>query len=109
MPFVRAIFSIIVALSVALLPAPVAFAHVHAATGVSVHALDCCDSSKQCEKQTRECGSPAGCALKCFTLHGAVPGAIAVAQWPVADKAQVAADQDFAAPTNSPPLPPPRS
>jgi len=108
MRFGRTIFALLVALSVALLPIPGAFAHTVSGQPLGLQAADCCSPTQPCEKQAGDCGSLAGCTLKCFNLSGAVgPNASAYLK-PAATKMAVVADQSVRAPAAAPPLPPPR-
>ena len=68
----RPILIALIALAVALLPVAggMAVATPHAA--FTAPQADCCPNGKPCEKKTNGCGSVSGCALKCFSLTGAI-------------------------------------
>jgi hypothetical protein len=106
MPGARTILALLLALSVALLPIPAAVAHVQATSMASMHDGHCCDAAKTCEKN--DCGSIAGCALKCFGFYGSVPMAAGLPTFLIAANAGIAADLGLPGTVNSPPLPPPR-
>jgi hypothetical protein len=106
----RAILVALVAMSVALLPVPggMTAAQLPAATMTAVQP-DCCAHGKPCEqKGTKDCGSLAGCALKCFSLSVAAVGPTAMTSPAevVAKFAFIA--QAFPSASDNPPLPPPR-
>lgn len=103
----RVILTALLAFSVVLLPFPGAFAHGPSGSP-SLHAADCCNPGTPCEKEAPACPSPASCALKCFSLSGAIlPGAdigVATAE----AKGPIASDIALHAQPIAPPLPPPR-
>jgi len=71
--------------------------------------LDCCPHTKACEKKTADdCGSNAGCALKCFNFSGiTVSSVVAKLNWETKVNAALASLILRSNPT-APPLPPPR-
>jgi len=69
---------------------------------------DCCPNGKPCEKKTDGCGSVAGCALKCFSLIGAVAAPFAAVLRPSALEKPALMTQAFRSPAENPLLPPPR-
>jgi hypothetical protein len=105
----RPILIALIALAVALLPVAggMAFAMPHDASFGAPQA-DCCPNGKSCEKKTDDCGSVAGCALKCFNLTGAVVAPFSAALTPSALEKPSLALQGFRSPAENPPLPPPR-
>jgi hypothetical protein len=108
MSTLRTILVALVAMSVALLP--VAGGMVVAKSPVLTAAQsDCCAQGQPCQqKGTKDCGSLAGCALKCFSLSVAVvgPPAATMAASALAKFARIA--QTFPSASDNPPLPPPR-
>ena len=106
----RAILVALIALSVAMLPVAgnVARAMSPEAAFNTVHA-DCCPHGKPCDKRTtNDCGSMAGCALKCFSFFGAMVSGVNVGHGAAADLAPVLASLGFRSNPMAPPLPPPR-
>ena len=110
----RAFFALFMALSVALLPVPAAFAHAvspggahHAMDAADAAGMECCHGNAPCDKsEGNGCGSLA-CQAKCLSVTGIVaPSVIAFLPMPVADFA--IADQSVHAGATTPPLPPPR-
>jgi hypothetical protein len=62
---VRAIFVVLTALSLALLPVAGVAAPFHSADSISAHA-DCCPMAQGCGKQSKNhCSEDAACAFKC--------------------------------------------
>jgi len=69
---VRAIFVVLTALSLALLPVAGVAAPVTSADSISAHA-DCCPMDEDCGKQSKShCNEDAACAFKCAGLS-AIP------------------------------------
>jgi len=110
MSIFRAILVSFVALAVAMLPVAGGFVHANAATGVSLSAApaDCCPEGKPCEKAMHDCGAMAGCMLKCSGVSGAVSAPFAMALTVSANERPPFALQRLLAPSQNPPLPPPR-
>ena len=75
----RAILVALITFSVAALPVAgsAALALSHDAK-LTAPMSDCCPHGKPCPKTTDDCGSMAGCALKCFNFSGAVVSGITV-------------------------------
>jgi hypothetical protein len=105
----RTILIALIALAVALLPmaAGMAVAMPQDASFTAAPA-DCCPNGKPCEKKTDDCGSVAGCAIKCFNLTGAVVVPFAAALTPSDLEKPSLALQGFRSMAENPPLPPPR-
>src|SRR6188474_2701110 len=109
MTLVRTIFVALVALSVAALPvaggmARAAISHEMTLVGQG----DCCHDGKPCEKKTDDCGSMAGCALKCFNYSAAVTAPDAVQLTFSALEKSAFIVRGVPSPSDNPPLPPPR-
>ena len=70
----RTILVSLVAMAVAMLPLAGGFAHANGAPGMSVTngPVDCCPEGQPCEKTLHDCGSLAGCQLKCSGLSSAI-------------------------------------
>jgi hypothetical protein len=106
----RAILVAVVALAVAVLPVEGGMVRAEAA-GMSATAMpsDCCPHTKPCEKKTADdCGSTAGCALKCFNFSGiSVSGVVAKLNAVATVHPALAGVSSRSNPT-APPLPPPR-
>ena len=107
---VRAIFVALIALSVAALPVASGMARAamtHQMTLVT-GLIDCCHEGKPCQKKTDDCGSMAGCALKCFNYSAAVTAPHAVQlTFSSLEKAAFIVP-GIPSPSDNPPLPPPR-
>jgi hypothetical protein len=105
----RVILVALVAFSVAVLPLAggMAFAMPHHAA-LAAQQADCCPHGKPCEKKTNDCGSMAGCALKCFNFSGAMVSGAVVRPALAADVEPVLASLSFHSNSTAPPLPPPR-
>jgi len=105
----RPLLIALIALAVALLPMAggMALAMPHDAS-LTGHA-DCCPHGKPCEKKTDDCGSMAGCALKCFSFSGAMVSDAVVKPSPTADIAPVLDSLSFQSNRTAPLLPPPRA
>ena len=69
---------------------------------------DCCPEGQPCEKTMHDCGSLAGCLLKCSGLSGAIVAPFAMALTVSATERPPFALQRLLAPSQNPPLPPPR-
>ena len=110
MTLARTILVALVALSVAILPVASGMARAAMTHDASVAAGDgdCCHDGEPCEKKTNDCGSEAGCALKCFNFSGALtaPFAIALAASSLEQAALIV--PGVPSPSDNPPLPPPR-
>lgn len=106
----RAILVAVVAFAVAALPIEGGMVRAEAA-GVSATAMpaDCCPHAKSCEKRAADdCGSTAGCALKCFNFSGiTVSGVVAKLNTEATVNPGLARLSPRSNPT-APPLPPPR-
>ncbi len=102
----RAIIAIVVALSVALLPATAGFAAAAPSAGAAM--TDCChDHGMPCNKTMDDCQAMATCALHCFNYtasnfsnFGLVPA--------VAKSKPLFASEFFRSHTATPPFHPPR-
>ena len=110
MSIFRTILVSFVVLAVAMLPLAGGLGLANAATGVSLGAAsaDCCPDGKPCEKTMHDCGSMAGCMLKCSGLSGAVVAPFAMALTVSATERPPFALQRVLAPSENPALPPPR-
>jgi hypothetical protein len=108
----RTILAVLIALSVAILPAAAAAAvssQSLAAAGMSMtDDMDCCPhKTNPCEKAMDDCGAMATCALKCFSFAGTLSSALL---FPLA-RAKMAvffACNSFSPQSGSPPFRPPR-
>jgi hypothetical protein len=109
MRLTRAIVVALVALSVAMLPVTggVAFATPHD-TSLTASHTDCCPHGKPCEQKADDCGSVAGCLLKCCGVLASLPAPIKVALPALASEKPTHAPRSFRSPFEYPPLPPPR-
>jgi hypothetical protein len=108
----RTILALLVALSVAMLPAA-------AGAGVSVKSPaqadmsamedmhDCCPKANPCDKAMDDCGTMATCALKCFSFAGT---SLSIIAFPSISAAMTAAffSNPFSSQMGSPPFRPPR-
>jgi len=106
----RTIIVVLVAMSLAMLPVAGGMV-VAESPGVAWTALqpDCCTHGKPCEqKGTKDCGSLAGCALKCFSFSVALAGPAAVTPPALALAKFALIAQNFPSASDNPPLPPPR-
>ncbi|MCJ7528394.1 MAG: hypothetical protein MUO37_09870 [Methyloceanibacter sp.] len=110
MSIFRTILVSFVALAVAMLPLAGGFGLANAATGVSLGAApaDCCPEGQPCEKPMHDCGSLAGCMLKCAGVSGAVMAPFTMALTVSATERPPFALQRLLAPSQNPALPPPR-
>ena len=110
MSIFRTILVSFVVLAVAMLPLAGGFVHANAATGMSLGAgpADCCPEGQPCEKPMHDCGSVAGCMLKCAGVSGAVVAAFAMTLTVSATERPPFALQRVLAPAQNPALPPPR-
>lgn len=105
----RTILVALVAFSVAVLP--VAGGMARAMTpdaSLTSPQADCCPHGKPCDKRTDDCGSMAGCALKCFNFFGAMVSDIIVRPTLAAEIEPVLASLTVLRNPTAPPLPPPR-
>jgi hypothetical protein len=106
----RTIIVVLVAMSVAMLPVAGGMV-VAESPGVALTAAqsDCCEPGQPCQqKGTKDCGSLASCALKCFSFSVALAGPAAVTP-PVPALAKFALiAQKLPSASDNPPLPPPR-
>ncbi len=108
----RTILALLIALSVAMLPAVAGVAGaVKSAETASMSAMDdmdCCPhKSNPCDKAMGDCGSMATCALKCFSFSATVPSDIVFPSL-VASLGPSFGAQPFHSQTGSPPFRPPR-
>ena len=111
MSFVRAIFVAVVALSVAALPVASGMARAAMTHDASLAApqTECCPQHEPCEKKTNDCGSVAGCALKCFNYSGTVTAPSVVALTASALEISALIVPGVPSRWDNPPLPPPRA
>jgi hypothetical protein len=109
MRLTRPILVALVALSVAMLPVTGggALATPHD-TSLTASHTDCCPHGKPCEQKTDDCGSVAGCVLKCCGVLASLPAPIKVALPGFASEKPAHALRNFRSPFEYPPLPPPR-
>jgi hypothetical protein len=110
MSIFRTILVSLVAVAVAMHPLAGGVAHANVAPGMSLTSgtLDCCPEGQPCEKTMHACGSLAGCLLKCSGLSGAIVAPIAIALTVSATEQPPFALHHLRAPSENPPLPPPR-
>ena len=114
MTFIRTIFVAVVALSVAALPIGSGMARAAMSVAMSQDMSqaagegECCPHDKPCEKKTNDCGSMAGCALKCFSYSGFVTASLAVVIMSSALERTALIVPGLPSPSDNPPLPPPR-
>ena len=110
MLMVRALFAVIISASVAFLPIAAGMTQAAASEALAVAAhTDCCPEGKPCDKQTPgDCGGSAGCVLKCFNFSAALVAPFG--NIPAAEASEKSAFlvESIKAPTENPPLPPPR-
>ena len=112
MALVRTIFVVVVALSVAALPVAGGMARAAMSHGMTLAAgagdSDCCHEGQPCKKKTDDCGSMAGCALKCFNYSAALtaPHAVQLIFSSLEKSAFIV--PGVPSPSDHPPLPPPR-
>jgi hypothetical protein len=106
----RTILVALVAFSVAMLPVAGAMARgVSPATSLTTAEDDCCPHGKPCEKKTSDdCGSVAGCALKCFNFFGTMVSGVTVRPTLPAEIEPWLASLGVLRNSTAPPLPPPR-
>jgi uncharacterized protein involved in copper resistance len=114
----RTIFTALVALSVATLPAAIGFA-AGATTAMEISAspaMPDCDHHHhhnapggKTQKSMDDCASMAGCALKCFNFTGTILAGIAYSSSASAALKPVHASNIFASQMGSPPFRPPRA
>ena len=113
----RTIFTALVALSVATLPAAIGFA-AGATTVMEISAptaMPDCDHHHhnapggKTQKSMDDCASMAGCALKCFNFTGTILAGIAYSLSASAALKPVHASNIFASQMGSPPFRPPRA
>ena len=110
MSTIRAIFAVLITLSVAMLPVAGGVVAAHQ-SGASLTAPqpDCCARGMPCEKKgTNGCGSLAGCVLKCSSFSTAVMEPAAVTPPASAMEKLALITQSFPFASYNPPLPPPR-
>jgi len=109
MTSVRAIVVGLIALSLAVLPLAGGMAQAMSDDAVmtATHG-DCCHDGKPCEKGMDDCGSSAGCVFQCFQLAGSGTTPFAVVRTASTLKQAPLVPLDLRAPTENPPLPPPR-
>jgi hypothetical protein len=110
MSIFRTILVSFVVLAVAMLPLAGGFVHANAATDVALSAApaDCCPEGQPCEKTMHDCGSMAGCMLKCAGVSGVVLAPFAMALTVSATERPPFVLQRVLAPSQNPALPPPR-
>jgi hypothetical protein len=110
MNLVRTILVAFIALSVAMLPvaggmARAAMSHDMSSAAGQEH---CCPHGQPCEKRADDCGSMAGCALKCFNFSGTVTALYVIALTASALEQYALIVPGVPTPSDNPPLPPPR-
>jgi hypothetical protein len=100
----------LVAMAVAMLPLAGGFGHADGVPHMSSTGdpVNCCPDSQPCEKTMPDCGSLAGCLMKCSGLSGAVVAPFAIALTVSTTERPSFAVQRLLAPAENPPLPPPR-
>jgi hypothetical protein len=104
----RNILVTLVAVSVAILPLAGAMVRAEPARmSMAGMTSDCCPHSKPCDKKN-DCGSVAGCSLKCSNFSGLMVSAAVAPLNLAADLAPVFARLSFHSNPFAPPLPPPR-
>jgi hypothetical protein len=109
MGLLRALLVFFLAVAVATLPLAGGFARANAANDVSLSApADCCGNGDNCGKAMHDCGSMAGCVLKCSVVPGALPAPFALAAVARGVTQALPAYQRVLAASENPPLPPPR-
>ncbi len=108
MDTVRALLVGLVALSVALLPLGGIASAMSPDTVLTATQTDCCHDGKPCEKGMDDCGTSAGCVLKCFQLSASITQPVAVPLTASALKRPALVRETFGTPPENPPLPPPR-
>jgi hypothetical protein len=110
----RAILVALIALSVAMLPVAGGTAIAKSAAQSTAQSMvaaqaDCCAHGKPCQNQGKnDCGSVAGCALKCFSLSAAIVAPSAMKLTVSAVEKLGLVTPAFRSPSENPPLPPPR-
>jgi hypothetical protein len=113
----RTIVAVLIALSVATLPAAIGFAS-GATTAMEISAspaMPDCDHHHhnapggKTQKSMDDCASMAGCALKCFNFTGTILAGIAYSSSASAALKPVHASNIFASQMGSPPFRPPRA
>jgi hypothetical protein len=113
----RTIVAVLVALSVATLPAAIGFA-AGATTAMEISAspaMPDCDHHHhnapggKTQKSMDDCASMAGCALKCFNFTGTILAGIAYSSSAGAALKPVHASSIFVLQMGSPPFRPPRA
>jgi len=106
----RTLIVVLIAMSVAMLPIAGGMV-VAKSPGVVLTAMqsDCCAQGQPCQqKGSKDCGSLAGCALKCFNFAAAMVGPAALTMpAPMLVKFALLA-QPLPSASDNPPLPPPR-
>jgi hypothetical protein len=114
MAFARTIFALLIAASVAILPAAGAAAFKlkpqDAATEMSADepTHDCCPpSANPCDKAMDDCGTMASCALKCFSSSAGVSSPLSF-PLTLGSVMPLFEGGDFHSKTSSPPFRPPR-
>ena len=110
MSIFRTILVVFIALAVAMLPAAGGFSPASAEHGAMLMTAspDCCPEGGRCNKVMPDCGSLAGCMLKCSAANGALPTPFALALTVSAKELPQLASQNLPAPSENPPAPPPR-
>jgi hypothetical protein len=108
----RAILAILIALSVAMLPAAglaVVSSQSAAPADMSMtDDMDCCPhKANPCEKAMEDCATMATCALKCFSFAGTLSSTIVFPSTSAKMTASFAANP-LSSQTGSPPFRPPR-
>jgi hypothetical protein len=122
MNIARTIVAVLIAVSVALLPATRGFAVTAKSANamaemstsddatmsdMSIDMSDCCPKVNPCGKGTDDCASMAGCALKCFSFSNTAFSLVVFSSIP-ADLIAPYASAPLRSPASSPPFRPPR-
>jgi hypothetical protein len=108
----RTILALLIALSVAMLPAAgvaIVSSQSAAPEGMSMtDDMDCCPhKANPCEKAMEDCATMATCALKCFSFTGTSSSTIVFPSTSAKMTASFATNS-FSSQTGSPPFRPPR-
>ena len=104
----RTILALLIALSVAMLPAAAGGLISNDMTDMSAMGDDCCPpKANPCDKAMGDCSSMAACALKCFSFSGSSYSIVAFPSIP-ASLSPPFESNSFRSQTSSPPFRPPR-
>jgi hypothetical protein len=110
MRVLRAVLTLLIALSMVSMPVVAGTAQAIAAQESMAGAHpDCCPPGKHCNKDMpSDCQKMAACTLKCFSVLAAIPARSVGAQFFVVRTSQPVATQRACSRTEVPPAPPPR-